>query len=140
MHTAGSYTCPNAHLLGMALLEINLRKPALMEEVVDEDHSTSGSMTGMMGKGRKSQRGGGSAMRKMAMVGAIVALVAAVRAVQSRRSGSQSMDQSKGVEVPIEDGSMGATGGGGQRRIVGIVLAVVGAVVAARRLQGRNRR
>lgn len=126
----------------MALLEINLQKPALMEEVVDGEQSSSGLATGMMDKSSKSQRSGGSALRKMAMVGAIVALVAVVRAVQGRRSGSQSMDQSEGVEVPIEDGSMDSTsgGGGGQRRIVGIVLAVVGAVVAARRLQGRNRR
>lgn len=119
----------------MALLEINLRKPALMEEVVSEDAESS--TRGRAGRAAKTEEkdGGGSALGKLAMVGFIVAALVIARAVRSRRSSSES--EPEGIEVPIEDGS--SESGGQGRRIAGIVLAVLGAVALARRMQSGER-
>lgn len=119
----------------MALLEINLRKPALMEEVVDESARDSGEAGHVAGTSERGQ-GGGSMMGKLGMVGAVVVAVAVARAIRSRRSSSEP----EGVKVPIESGSSESSGGGQGRRIAGIVLAVLGAVAVARRMQGGSRK
>jgi hypothetical protein len=128
----------------MALLEINLRKPALMEEIVDEDATESTSGTGRLMKptGRLTKptgrRGGGSMMRKVAMMGAMVAVAAIARRMRGRRSSKSS--EPRGVEVPVENGSSGSGNKSQMRRVAGIVLAVLSAVAAVRRMQGGNRR
>lgn len=124
----------------MALLEINLRQPALLEEVVEEDaeRSTVGRTSRTMKPTERGRRGGGSMLRKLAMASAVMALVAVVRAMRSRRSSGAR--ESEGIEVPIEDGSSNTSGGGRSRRlrVLGMVLAIAGAVAAVRRMQGRR--
>lgn len=119
----------------MALLEINLRQPALVEEVV-EPGETGGSILGRTRRKAETapEGGGGSILSKLAMAGLVLAAVGVVRAIRNR--GSDESSQSEGVEVPIETGSSSEErGGGGRRRILAIALAVVGAAAAARRLR-----
>lgn len=119
----------------MALLEINLRKPALMEEVVGEESGESARGRGKRAA-KSESKGGGSALRKLGMVGFVLAAIAIARAVRGRQSSSEP----EGIEVPIEDGSSGSSGKGQGRRMAGIVLGVLGAVALARRMRSGGQR
>lgn len=124
----------------MALVEINLKKPALLEEIVDEaeaDESAS-SPSGRMTRQTGDSGGAGAMARKVGMVGFVLALLGVARAVRSRRSSSSSSEESNVVEVQVEgEGeSSEQTSGKSNRRVLGMVLFVVGAVAAARLLRG----
>lgn len=118
----------------MALVEINLQRPALIEEVV-EPGTAGGSARGR--KRTTTETGaegeGGTIAGKLAMAGMILAVVAIARSIRSRRANAS--EEPEGVEVPIEDGSSSSGGRDGRLRILGIALAVVGAAAAVRRLR-----
>lgn len=120
----------------MALVEINLRRPALIEEVV-EPGKTEGSILGRKRAKTEAEAEGekGTIRGKLAMAGLVLAVVAIVRSIRNRQS--KPSPESEGVEVPIEDGSSSSDerGRSGRLRMLGIALAVVGAAAAARRLR-----
>ena len=124
----------------MAILEINLEKPALVEEYQYPGETTAGKT-----KPGESSRGGKSSGGKGKLVG-LLAVLAGVGLLawklKSRKSGSKQSDfedfdeQSQQYEHGPEPEIGGDQSGGAKRKVasvLGLAVALVGVVAAVRK-------
>lgn len=128
----------------MAIIEVNLRKPALVEEHPGRTESTTGSgirgaASGAIDRSGRS-RGGSSGGGKAKLVGLLAAVVAvgAVAMKLRGRGGDGDENQSQEYEHGPEPEIGGDESGGRMRKVAGLLglvvaLASVGAAARKRR-------
>lgn len=122
----------------MAIVEINLEKPALVEEHRSSTETTP--HTESAGSSRKSSSSGGSKGKLVVVLAAVAAVGLLVRKLRNRGGDSGTPDEPRASETEYEHGPEPEIGGdesGGRKRrfagAIGLVVALVGLVAVVRR-------